>query len=172
MGLRQIRQGWRGTLMLAANGRKPTMNANGADFLKQSASSCPNPSERRCSRIAFNHGLDAALSGADLILLYRAAFLAALCNIAFNGSCSCSGEIKPEGEPARRELEQAFMAVRDALLACGEVDGASRSSRRSDSKDLAQCFCKRGKSGQVTHPGPMTNLMIFKRHSRSSTPNR
>jgi hypothetical protein len=104
--------------MLAANDRKPNMNADGIDFLEQSVSPCPNAFERRCSRIASSYGLEAALAREDLILLYRAALLAALCNLSLNGSCACGGEIKLEGEPARRELEQTFMAARDAFLTC------------------------------------------------------
>jgi hypothetical protein len=104
--------------MLAANHREPNMNADDTDFLVQSFSPRPNPFEHRCSRIASSYGLDAALAQEDLILLYRAALLAALCNLSFNGSCVCGGEIKAEGEPARRELEQTFMAARDAFLTC------------------------------------------------------
>jgi hypothetical protein len=50
-------------------------------------------------------------------LLYRAAFLARLCNIAFNGLGGCRDEIRPEKEPHRRKLEMDFMRARTALFA-------------------------------------------------------
>lgn len=58
-------------------------------------------------------GLDGGLKPSELSRLYEAAFLAALCNISFNGLGGCGGEIKPEKEPTRRHLEQAFMEARD-----------------------------------------------------------
>ena len=105
--------------MLAANHRKPNTNAGDTDFLEQSARRCRDDFKRRCSRIVTSYGLDIALKREDLILLYRDAIRAPLCNLSFNGSWACGGGTKPEGERARRELEQTFMAARDAFLACG-----------------------------------------------------
>ena len=58
-------------------------------------------------------GLNNGLNRSDLSCLYEAAFLAALCNISFNGLGGCAGEIRPEKELTRCRLEQSFMDARD-----------------------------------------------------------
>ena len=61
--------------------------------------------------------LEGKLSTAELASLHRAAFRAALCNIALNGFGGCHGEIKPGREQHRRNLEIEFMAARNCILA-------------------------------------------------------
>ena len=51
----------------------------------------------------------------ELGFLYEATFRATLCNIAFNGLGGCGGEILPEREMSRRNLEREFMAAREKL---------------------------------------------------------
>ena len=63
--------------------------------------------------VSLRLGLGDALAADELSLLYEAAFLATLCNIAFNGLGGCGGEIKPERETSRIMLEREFMAARD-----------------------------------------------------------
>jgi hypothetical protein len=61
--------------------------------------------------------LESKLSAFELSLLHRAAFRAALCNIAFNGRGGCAGWIKPEREDHRRNLEITFMSARNCIYA-------------------------------------------------------
>jgi hypothetical protein len=63
-------------------------------------------------------GLRDGLKRAELSCLYEAAFVAALCNISFNGLGGCGGEIKPEKESTRCRLEQAFMDACDNFYRC------------------------------------------------------
>lgn len=89
------------------------MKEDGQDFLDRLAGSSSNSFERRFSRLATKHGLAAALGGSELSLLFEAAVCATLCNIAVNGLGGCNGEIKPDREANRINLERAFMAARD-----------------------------------------------------------
>jgi hypothetical protein len=72
---------------------------------------------RRFAEIADLLGLAQNLDKAELDLLREAAFLATLCNIAFNGLGGCAGTIKPEREITRIRLEWRFMAARDEFQA-------------------------------------------------------
>ncbi len=62
-------------------------------------------------------GLGRALKADELRLLYKVAFYARLCNIAFNGLGGCGGYIKAEKERQRIMLENEFMAARDEFFA-------------------------------------------------------
>ena len=93
------------------------MKADGQDFLEQLASFPPNTFEGRFLKTSIRLGLGADLAADELSLLYRAAFRAALCNIAFNGLGGCDGQVKPEQEPSRIRLEREFMIARDRVYA-------------------------------------------------------
>jgi len=88
------------------------METDGNAFLEHLAISSSNRFQSRFSRVSLRLGLGQHLKADELHLLYEAAFLAALCNISFNGLGGCGGEIKPERETARIMLEREFMAAR------------------------------------------------------------
>lgn|SRR5690348_2650099 len=94
------------------------MKSDGQDFLEQLASFPPNTFEGRFLKTSLQFGLVNDLAAEELSLLYRAAFRAALCNIAFNGLGGCQGQIRPEQENCRIRLEQEFMLSRDRFHAC------------------------------------------------------
>ena len=83
------------------------------DFFDELASCSRAGFKSKFGRTARRLGLNAGLKRDDLSRLYEAAFLAALCNISFNGLGGCGGAIRPEKEPTRRRLEQAFMNARE-----------------------------------------------------------
>ena len=93
------------------------MNNNGQEYLEQLASLPPNTFDSQFSRNASRLGLGGTLGRNELKLLYDAAFLAILCNIAFNGLGIYGGQIRPEKESTRTNLERQFMAARDVLYA-------------------------------------------------------
>ena len=93
------------------------MNVTGQEFLDGLSGFPPRTFESNFSRISTRLGLGAVLTGAELDLLLKAAFGAALCNIAFNGQGGCGGRIKPSRERNRRKLEIEFMTARDRFQA-------------------------------------------------------
>ena len=94
------------------------MSADSQDFFEE-LESCSRPGFKgKFGQVSRRLGLNGGLSRSELSCLYEAAFLAALCNISFNGLGGCGGEIKPEKEPTRRRLEQAFMDARDNFYGC------------------------------------------------------
>jgi len=92
------------------------METDGNAFLEHLAISSSNRFQSRFSRVSMRLGLGQSLNAEELNLLYEAAFLAALCNISFNGLGGCGGEIKPERETARIMLEREYMAARERFL--------------------------------------------------------
>ena len=97
---------------------KIPMNTDGQAFLEHIAVSSTNKFEVRFSRISIRLDLGSALDAKELSLLYEAAFLATLCNIAFNGLGGCGGEIKPDRELVRIMLEREFMEARTRFERC------------------------------------------------------
>ncbi len=93
------------------------MKNSGQEYLEQLASLPPNTFDSQFSRNASRLGLGTLLGRNELKLLYDAAFLAILCNIAFNGLGVYGGQIRPEKEGTRRNLERQFMVARDILCA-------------------------------------------------------
>ena len=90
---------------------------NGQEFLQQLSDRRPKGFESEFSRTAVHLGLGRALSSEELDLLLKAAFLAALCQISFNGLGGCGGVIQPEREAHRWSLERKFMDARNAFYA-------------------------------------------------------
>ena len=85
------------------------MDADSQDFYEELAS-CPRTGFKgKFTQVSRRMGLNGGLDRSELCRLYEAAFLAALCNISLNGLGGCGGVIKPEREPTRRRLEQAFL---------------------------------------------------------------
>jgi len=93
------------------------MRADGHDFLSRLENFPLNSFAGRFLANSIRLGLGAALDANELGMLHRAAFLAALCNIAINGLGGCSGEINPSREITRISLEWSFMAARDKFFA-------------------------------------------------------
>lgn len=94
------------------------MKSDGQDFSEELESCSRQGFKSRFGQICGRMGLDGGLSRSELSRLYEAAFLAALCNVSFNGLGGCGGVIKPERESTRRRLEQAFMNARENLFHC------------------------------------------------------
>ena len=88
------------------------------DFSEELAHGLGTGFKGKFGQVSRRLALRAGLSRSELACLYDAAFLAALCNIAFNGLGGCGGEIRPEKEPMRRRLEQGFMEARTNFYAC------------------------------------------------------
>ena len=93
------------------------MKNRGQEYLEQLAALPPNTFDSQFSRNASRPGLGGLLGCNELKLLYDAAFLAILCNIAFNGLGVYGGQIRPEKERTRTSLERQFMAAREVLYA-------------------------------------------------------
>jgi len=94
------------------------MDADSQDFFEE-LQSCPRTGFKgKFGQLSRRMGLKTGLNRTELSRLYEAAFLAALCNISFNGLGCCEGEIKPDKEPTRRRLEQAFMDARTNFYRC------------------------------------------------------
>src|SRR6185369_9930873 len=89
------------------------MRTDGQKYLDQLACSPHNAFEKRFSRISLGLGLGDTLNRPELTLLYQATLYAALCNIAFNGLGGCCGEVRPEREANRINLERHYMVARD-----------------------------------------------------------
>jgi hypothetical protein len=85
------------------------MDADSPEFFEELASCSRIGFKTRFGRTARSLGLNVGLKRSELSRLYEAAFLAALCNISLNGLGGCEGAIRPEKEPTRCRLEQAFM---------------------------------------------------------------
>ena len=99
----------------AGEPRKPTyprMNSDSNEFSEELTSCTREGFEAKFARIAHQMKLDGALKRQELARLSEAAFLAALCNIAFNGLGGCSGTTSPDKEITRRNLELAYMDAR------------------------------------------------------------
>src|ERR1051325_10503828 len=94
------------------------MKTNGEEFLQSTPEPRRGSFDYRLRDATAELALGSKLSPSELALLRRAAFQAALCNIAFNGLGGCGGEIKPHREMHRRRLESRFMDARTAFYAC------------------------------------------------------
>ncbi len=93
------------------------MQTDDKKFLQSNESTRPCGFGQRFFTAANLLGLTAKLNQEELSLLHDAAFGAALCNIAFNGLGGCNGQIKPQRENHRRNLETRFMTARNAFYA-------------------------------------------------------
>ena len=114
------------------------MKTDGQDFLQQLAGFPPKTFEGRFLKASIRLGLGADLAADELSLLYRAAFRAALCNIALNGLGGCEGQIRPEQERSRIRLEREFMTARDRIYACFGWKTLRKSQKESVERILLQ----------------------------------
>lgn len=110
------------------------MNADSEEFFEESTS-CPRSSfKTKFDQTIRQMRLNPALKPAEMARLGEAAFLAALCNISFNGLAGCEGRIDPDKEQTRRRLEVAYMdACRDLYLSPGwkKISTAQKESVRN-----------------------------------------
>jgi hypothetical protein len=96
------------------------MDADGYEFSEELTGCSREVFRTKFGRTVRRLGLNNELRRAELNRLSEAAFLAALCNFALNGLGDCAGEIRPEHEPVRRDLESAYMdACRNFYLSPG-----------------------------------------------------
>ena len=116
------------------------MKTDGQAFLEHIAVSSTNKFEVRFSRISSRLDLGEALDARELSLLYEAAFLATLCNIAFNGLGGCSGQIRPDREIVRTMLEREFMTSRGRFLTCAGMKRLSVPQAASIEKIFLSVF--------------------------------
>ena len=93
------------------------MKTDGQDFLDSFRNLPPDSFESHFSSVAGGLGLGVLLDRNELALLYAATFCAGQCNEAFNGLGAAEGEIRPDEELHRIELERRFMAALDILRA-------------------------------------------------------
>ena len=107
------------------------MKPDGHQLLSEFAQHSANTFEAKFSNRASSLALGSFLTRSEVKLLYRAAFRAALCNIAFNGLGGCNGVIKPEREPHRRKLERFFLAARDRFMASAGYQALESSTKAS-----------------------------------------
>ncbi len=107
------------------------MKTDGHDFLEQLTTFPPNSFEGRFLKTSNRLRLAGYLGAEELSLLYRAAFRAGLCNIAFNGLGGAHAGIKPENEPNRLRLEREFMISRDKVYATSGWKGLPQSRKDS-----------------------------------------
>ncbi len=110
-----------------------SMEADSQEFFEE-ANCSSKGFKGKFAQISRRMGLSIGLNRNELRRLYEAAFLAALCNISFNGLGGCHGEIKSEREPTRRRLEQAFMGARDQLYRCSGWKALASNRRKSIQK--------------------------------------
>jgi hypothetical protein len=85
------------------------MDADSYEFSEDLSGCSRQVFRTRFARTARRLGLNNGLKREELNRLAEAAFLGALCNVALNGLGGCDGEIRPENEPVRRDLEGAYM---------------------------------------------------------------
>jgi hypothetical protein len=94
------------------------MKKDGQEFLEKLSGFPPNTFQGNFSKTSARLGLGSTLSCAELRLLYRAAFQAAMCNIAMNGLGTHGGRtIGQARETDRTRLEVDYMFARDQFQA-------------------------------------------------------
>jgi|SRR5579862_6774855 len=94
------------------------MDADSQEFFEELASCSRTGFKSKFGRVARRLGLNDGLNRSEISRLYEAAFLAALCNISFNGLGGCGGEIRPDRELTRRRLEQSYMDACNIFYKC------------------------------------------------------
>ena len=85
---------------------------DGQNFLEELSGFPPHSFEHTFSKTSARLGLGRVLKRSELSLLCRAAFLAAVCNIAMNRLGGYGVRINPAREANRTRLEIEFMAAR------------------------------------------------------------
>jgi hypothetical protein len=118
--------------------RRVVTTTAGEAFLEGLTESSPNGFPGRFARMSNRLRLGTRFDGAELKLLYRAAFLAALCRIAFNGQGGSHGDIAPEKETQRIQLEQQFMSAQARFWNAANTQVLRRTLREAIQKTF---FC-------------------------------
>jgi hypothetical protein len=112
------------------------MEADSQEFFEELGRCSSKGFKGKFGQLSRRMGLSGSLNRKELGRLYEAAFLAALCNISFNGLGGCDGEIKPEREPTRQRLEQAFMGACDQLYRCAGWKTLASNRKKSIQRTL------------------------------------
>ena len=107
------------------------MDGESQDFYEELSGCSRTGFRTKFSRVARRLGLSQGLNRSEMSRLYEAAFLAALCNISFNGLGGCGGEIRPENELTRCRLEQSFMDACDNFFSSPGWKALSASRKKS-----------------------------------------
>ena len=110
------------------------MEADGYEFSEELTGCSRQAFRTKFGRTARRLGLSNRLKREELNRLAEAAFLAALCNVALNGLGGCEGDIRPENEPVRRDLEGAYMNACQNFYASpgwGKLPAAQKESLRA-----------------------------------------
>ena len=89
------------------------MKTDGQEFLQELSHFPPHSFESIFSKSSSRLGLGRTLKRKELRLLCRAAFMAALCNIAMNRIGDFRGRMNPAREANRARLEIGFMSARN-----------------------------------------------------------
>lgn len=124
------------------------MKIDGQDFLEELALLPPDTFESHFSKLALSLHLGVLLDRNELKLLCEAALSAELCNLAFNGLDTNGGEIRPEHEARRRQLEEHFMFARDVLWASPGWQTMSDPERESTEQGFLQVLVAEDKLAQ------------------------
>ena len=114
------------------------MTHSGQTFLRQLAEFPPATFERRFLNIATRLDLGAGMDCKAFHGLFRSAFLACLCNIAFNGLGGCDGATRGDREDTRRTLEHDFMDARDGFFGSAGWKGLTATKQA----EVARIFLK------------------------------
>lgn len=110
------------------------MDADGYEFFEDPSGYSREAFRTRFEQTVRRLRLKNGLRREELNRLSEAAFLGALCNIALNGLGGCAGEIRPENERVRRDLESAYMdACQNFYLSSGwkKLPAAQKESIRA-----------------------------------------
>src|SRR5580765_8491929 len=107
------------------------MKKDGQEFLEQLSGSPPYSFENVFSKTSARLGLGCALKRNELRLLCRAAFIAALCNIAMNRIGDFRRRMNPAREANRTRLEIGFMSARDRFTSTAGWRNLPASNRGS-----------------------------------------
>ena len=117
-----------------------TIRDDGQKYLQRLAAPPNDRFAKRFSAISLRLDLGNMLSGYDLSLLHNAAFHSTLCNIAFNGLGGCAGQIKPEREAHRINLEQRYMVARHKCFVSAGWDALPEFTKESIRKIFLNVF--------------------------------
>jgi hypothetical protein len=93
------------------------MKTDGEQFLEELASLPRETFDYRFAQASGRLGLGELFDRNDLKLLYEASVCALRCNLALNGIGMPDGQVRPEDEAERRQLEEEFMETRELLYA-------------------------------------------------------
>jgi hypothetical protein len=93
------------------------IKTDGQQFLEELAQFPRETFDHRFANTSAGLGLGELFNRNELKLLYEASLRALMCNLAINGIGAPNGQVRPEDETERRQLEQEFMQARELFYA-------------------------------------------------------